>query len=213
VKSSDLLDYRNFREGLAKICDGETCTASGLIDLYADYTFSISRTLAESLVVSLVLVTLLMAFVIRGRRAPHGVYLVIASFWGPLVMLIILAVFRIPLNVYTCNCAAVLVGLTGDNAIQFVFASRRGRLGEALRSRRDGAIFTSVTMALGCLVFLASAFTPPRILGLLLFFGFLFCLLGDYWLLKGLLSHSSGKDGDRPRSPQAGPGRPHNASA
>jgi predicted RND superfamily exporter protein len=190
IRSSDLIDYRAFREALSKICGPETCKVSGLVDLYSEYTYSISHTLAESLVLSLALVTLIMVFIIRSKRAPHGTLLILSSFWGPLMMLLVLAIFRIPLNVYNCNCASVLIGLTGDNAIQFVFASRRGRLEEGVGSRRDGAIFTSVVMSLGCLVFLAAAFQPPRVLGVLLFFGFLFCLAGDYWLLKGLLGPS-----------------------
>ncbi|MBS1962531.1 MAG: hypothetical protein JST04_09965 [Bdellovibrionales bacterium] len=187
IRSSELPEYREFRAGLAKICGDDVCRVSGLVDLYLEYTYAISRTLSESLLVSLALVTALLVFLVRALRTPRGGLLVLTSYWGPLAMLILLAAFRIPLNVYTCNCAAVLVGLTGDNAIQFMFASRRGRLGEGLGERRDGAIFTSVAMALGCLVFLAAAFTPPRTLGVLLFFGFLLCLVGDYWLLKGLL--------------------------
>jgi hypothetical protein len=39
----------------------------------------------------------------------------------------VMALFRVPVNLVTSIFVAVLVGLTGDNAIQFVFAARAGR--------------------------------------------------------------------------------------
>ena len=187
LKSSDLSRYREFRDSLERVCGRGVCEVSGLLDLYVEYSYAVSRTLAESLVVSLVLVTLLLTVILVERRTPHGFALVATSFWGPLVMLILLAALKIPLNLYTCNCASVLIGLTGDNAIQFIFAARKGRLAEGLHARRSGAIFTSLTMAASSLILLGAAFRPPQLMGGLLSLGFVLCLVGDYWLLKGLL--------------------------
>ncbi len=187
LRSSDLLEYRAFKARVEKLCEHSLCTLSGPLDMYTEYTYLVSRTLTESLVVSLLLVSLVMGWIVVARGIPNGFYLWVTSFWGPMIMLVVLALFQVPLNIYTCNFGAILVGLTGDNAIQFMFAARNGKIAEGVSSRRNGAVFTSIVMSLCSLTFILSAFQPPRTVGLLLFSAFILCLFGDYWILKGLL--------------------------
>jgi len=116
-----------------------------------------------------------------------GAWAVLASsFWGVAVMLTALWATRLPLSFLTCGFASVLVGLTGDNVIQYLFARADGRLDAGVRARAGASIQVSVLMALASLVFLGSAFVPSRRLGLLLAAGFVVTLAGDLWLLKAL---------------------------
>lgn len=81
--------------------------------------------------------------------------------------------------------ASVLVGLTGDNAVQFACTGAGAREGIA---RRGGAsVLVAVVMALAALVFLGSMFVPPRRLGLLLAGGLLAALVGDVWIFGAVL--------------------------
>ena len=91
--------------------------------------------------------------------------------------------------------ASVLVGLTGDNAIQYVAAGREGRLAEGIARRGGASIQVAVVMTVVSLAFLGSAFVPSRILGTLLGAGFLASLVGDLWILKALVGAREGERG------------------
>jgi predicted RND superfamily exporter protein len=191
VNTSDLIRIRKLVAEVDGLCARVKCKLSGPIAMYVEFVYQVSRTLIESLFVSLGLVFIILSFLIIAKKAPNGAEIMVASIWGPIMMLVAIALLKIPLNNYTCNFAAVLVGLTGDNSIQFLFGSRSRRLETGLEGRKRGAVFTSVVMSACSLTFLGSVFHPPKVLGLLLFFGFLACLFGDYWILKGFVNPKS----------------------
>jgi predicted RND superfamily exporter protein len=161
---------------------------------------SIASTLYESLIISIVLVALVLLLLVvlrvpKGQRAWQAVTLLLASFWGPAAVLLILAISQIPLNMVTAICASVVVGLTGDNAIQFLFGRERGprALADAVELKSEAAILTGAMMAALSLVFLMSYFQPPRTLGILLALSFVICLWGDLNLLRLMLDRSKSK--------------------
>ena len=112
--------------------------------------------------------------------------MIISSFWGPAVLLCMIYLLDISINFVTCIIASTLVGLTGDNAIQFLFASNSDNLSDGILERGASSFYCSITMALCSLVFLGSYFDAPKTLGLMLAAGFILSYLGDVWLLKGL---------------------------
>ena len=103
-----------------------------------------------------------------------------------MLMLCLEGIFQLKVNFLTCIFASVLVGLTGDNAIQFLFGSKRSALEVGVLKRGSASILTSVLMAGASFVFLGSYFDPPKKFGVLLAGGLLASLLGDLWILKGL---------------------------
>jgi predicted RND superfamily exporter protein len=102
-------------------------------------------------------------------------------------MLILIAAFRINMDFMKCIVACVLVGLTGDNAIQYLFAARGRPLEVGIKSRGEASIQTNLFMAITSLMYLFSYFNPPKTFGLLLAAGFVIALVGDLWILNGLL--------------------------
>ncbi len=133
------------------------CSAAGSLVAYAEFAELIPRTLLESFLMSLGLVGAI-------------------------------AVLGIPANMMTCMFASVLVGLTGDNAIQFLLgASRRGGLEQGIELRGVASIQCSLLMASAALIFLGSYFVHPRVFGVLLSAGLIASLVGDVWILKGLI--------------------------
>lgn len=186
------------REFVAKeVCPQRECRLVGELVAYSDFVRSIAITLYESLIVSvglvaLILIGLIYARLPRGLRLSQGTMLILASFWGPAAVLLILAVTQIPLNMVTAICASVVVGLTGDNAIQFLFGRDRGpqALADAVEFKSEAAILTGAMMACLSLVFLMSYFQPPRTLGVLLALSFVVCLWGDLNLLRLMLKGS-----------------------
>lgn len=196
VKSASLESIADLRKTVeTKICDQYECRLVGEIVAYADFVRSVSETLFESLITGLftiVALILALAFV----RLDLSVFLYVAPrmiasiLWGPMAMLALLAASQVALNMVTLICASVVVGLTGDNAIQFLYARRiksRSDLLVALADRSEGAFVTGGLTALASLVFLISYFDPPRVLGILLFSCFLLSLIGDTYGLRLLM--------------------------
>lgn len=196
VKSASLESIADLRKTVeTKICDQYECRLVGEIVAYADFVRSVSETLFESLITGLftiVALILVLAFV----RLDLSVFLYVAPrmiasiLWGPMAMLALLAASQVALNMVTLICASVVVGLTGDNAIQFLYVRRiksRSDLLVALADRSEGAFVTGGLTALASLVFLISYFDPPRVLGILLFSCFLLSLIGDTYGLRLLM--------------------------
>jgi predicted exporter len=153
---------------------------------YAEFSDRVPITLYRSLGTCLGLVGLLLAALVVMRRVRRKAVVLAASFWGVAMMMAALWVLRVPLNFLTCIFASVLVGLTGDNIIQYLFAGPHGRLAAGIRARGAASIHVSLLMALASLVFVGSSFVPSRRLGVLLAAGFLVTLAGDLWVLKAL---------------------------
>jgi hypothetical protein len=133
-----------------------------------------------------VLVGTLVLGVLRavGQRRPLAV--LGAAFWGPAFMLAVLWWFQVPVTFLTCVFASVLLGLTGDNAIQYSCAGPRGRIVDGIGLRGGASIQVAVVMGLACLTFLGSDFVHSRRLGVLLALGFFASLIGDIWILKAV---------------------------
>lgn len=186
LKLADTHAVAETTEAIGKIC-GTDCDFVGAPVLYSRFSNLVPKTLLESFVLSLGLVILILAWVAfaqgRGRALPA---LVLSSFWGTSLMFLIISVLGIKVNFLTCVFASILVGLTGDNAIQFLL-SGRGTLGKGILMRGEGALLCGMLMAACSVIFVGSYFVPPRIFGLLLAGGFFMSTLGDYWILRALI--------------------------
>lgn len=172
-----------------QICPNGECRLAGELIAYADFASRVPKTLIDSMVVSLVLVGLIIAFIAfafnKQRLLPQ---LLASSFWGPFVMLLILVAFSIPMDFLKCIVFSILIGLTGDNAIQYLFAAGDSELSSGVENRGGASIHTCLFMAITALMYLGSYFNPPKVFGSLLAAGFILALVGDLWLLNGLLA-------------------------
>jgi predicted RND superfamily exporter protein len=181
------------RDKVKLLCPKRECYLTGEIIGFADFSKSLIHTLFSSLFVSLLLVSITIAFLVYISKNKNFINIILSSFWGPAVLLCSIYIFDISINFVTCIVASTLVGLTGDNAIQFLFASREKNLDEGIKQRSISSLYCSMTMALCSLTFLGSYFDAPKTLGLLLAGGFILSYVGDVWLLKGLLKVNSKK--------------------
>ncbi|MBI3554679.1 MAG: hypothetical protein HY074_00275 [Deltaproteobacteria bacterium] len=199
LKDLSILDLQNLKAETSKLCPNQECHAGGDLIAYSDFSTFVPKTLIESMTLSLLLVALVIAaltFAFGKQRLFF--HLIASSFWGPCLMIVLVALLHIPMDFMKCIIASVLVGLTGDNAVQFLFAARRCDLREGVGRRGGASIITNVLMALTALMYLASYFNPPKTFGLLLAGGLIAALIGDLWLLNGLLG---------PRNATAPPGQ------
>ncbi len=186
IKSMKMSDIRNLKDQTQKICN-DKCEIVGSLISYNEFSDRVINTLFSSLGTSLILVSLII-FLIRGPLSIWETFsCILSSIWGPLAILSLFIIFNIPLFFVSCVCASVLVGLAGDNAIQFIFSARDKTLEKSVESLADASLIISVTMIILTAVLLLSPLASLAKLGLLMMLGLALCYLGDLWILRGLL--------------------------
>jgi predicted RND superfamily exporter protein len=171
-----------------EFCPNRECALAGLLVAYADFSQSVSQTLISSFSLSFVLVILtitVLAYFTSNMR--YLFQLLTSSMWGVAVTLTVLSCFQIKINFVTSVVISVLVGMNGDNTIQFILAGMDQGIERGIENRAEGSIITSILLIGASMTFLFHYFEPPTMFGYLLMFGFLTALVGDLFILKGLL--------------------------
>lgn len=182
----DLHTLRKLRDEVVGICK-EHCRLAGQRVVYLEYGEKISRTMIESFAVSILLVIGILGWLLHTQGKLRYFWPVtVSALMGPLITLTLISVFQIPVTLITSIFLAVMVGLAGDNAIQYLLAP--GNLSSGIESRARASIIVTVVMMIGSSMFILQTLLPMKILGGLFVFGFFINLIGDFWGLKGLLT-------------------------
>ncbi len=186
LSAQNLTALKSVRNSVSEICRGE-CRLAGQRVVYLEYGETVSKTMIESFAVSLILVIATLGWLLkrRGRLADFSP-IAVSSLLGPGITLTLMALFQVPVTLVTSIFLAVMVGLAGDNAIQYLFADDTD-LEAGLDRRSMASVLVTLAMMAGSAVFLLQTLSPMRILGVLFMIGFLVNLLGDLWGLRGLL--------------------------
>lgn len=187
LRSSNTAEINRLRGLVESQCPKRECWLTGEFVAFADFSQQLIVTLFESLFASLLVVAFIISYTAWERGHLVQVpWLLLSSFFGPAVMLTVIYALGLSVNFVTCVVASTLIGLTGDNALMFLL-TEKGSLSQSVEERGVASIQTAIVMALCSLTFIFSYFEPPRMLGMLLATGFLFSVVGDVWLLKGLI--------------------------
>jgi uncharacterized protein len=161
--------------------DLKTCVTAGNAISYAEFGSRILKTLLDSLLVSLVLVSIVI-LIFRTVDLKTTFYLILSSIWGPLALIVFFGVFKIPVFYVTSICASLLVGLAGDNAIQFMYFSKK--INKSVNFLESAALKITLGMMSLCLILFISPFTPLINLGGIFVLSFIFLYVGDVLILK-----------------------------
>jgi predicted RND superfamily exporter protein len=200
LRDSQTEKINRLRMLVAAQCPNRSCYLAGDFVAYADFSRSLIETLFKSFFESLFLVAVILAYLNykRGSSFANLMAILVATFWGPAVMMCLIYLMKVNVNMITCMVASILVGLAGDNAVQFLFASPKNSsilggqaawsLQHGIKRRSVGSLQCALLMALSSLILLGSYFEPPRMLGVLMALGFFTALIGDVYILKGLIS-------------------------
>lgn len=183
----DLHSLRKLRDEVIVACASK-CRLAGQRIVYLEYGEKISKTMIESFAVSIFLVIGILYWLlwVEGKQK-HFIPVVHSSLMGPLVILALIGIFQIPVTLVTSIFLAIMVGLAGDNAIQFMLADSDD-LEKGIESRATATISITLVMMAGSALFLFQSLLPMRILGALFVSGFFINVIGDFWGLKKLLS-------------------------
>lgn len=183
----DLHTLKKVRDIISRVCKGE-CRIAGQRVVYLEYGEKITRTMIESFALSITLVVgILFCILSVNDKIRYFIPVTISALLGPLVTLTLMAVFQIPVTLVTSIFLAVMVGLAGDNAIQFIMASDQN-LEEGIAEQSIASICITLVMIAGSLLFTIQTLEPMRMLGYMFIIGFSINLFGDLWGLKTLLT-------------------------
>ncbi|MCP4600807.1 MAG: MMPL family transporter [Proteobacteria bacterium] len=165
----------------------------GLVDILADLVDHIARGQITSLLLSMliigVLVALLMRSVIAGLMAMMPLALAMLVLFG------LMGYLHIELNIPTAMLSSIMIGVGVDYTIHYLWRYRdeRGK-GKApheaiqvtLTTTGRGIVFNALSVIVGFAVLMISSFFPVRFFGLLVVISIGTCLIGALVLLPVL---------------------------
>ncbi len=184
TRSFELNDLRALVKAAEELC-GPHCWLAGQTVVYLEYSDRISQSLVDSMGASLITVVLLLLGLALLQGNSNYFALMISSIWGPLTMLGLFALFQVPVSSVTSIFFALIVGWTGDNAIQFLFAGEDLVAGAA--ERASASLMQTLLFCGSSLFLVFHTFIPMKLLGAMFVVGFFITYIGDLWILKGLL--------------------------
>lgn len=194
LNSMDMDDIKIVIDSFNDICQSRTvrtrCDLVGSLISYNEFSIKILNTLFSSLGLSIFLVILLLILVKKSITWIDTISLVVSSIWGPLILLTVFIIFKIPLTFVSCICASLLEGLAGDNAIQFIFSAKKADIDQSVNDLSEGSVIVTLGMMLLISVFMFSVIASIAVLGIYILIGLALAFFGDVWILKSLLGKS-----------------------
>lgn len=182
-KNTETNEMVRFQNEVRSRCKDE-CFIAGPFSAYSELGTKLSRTLLESLVISLILVGITLIFIARQQNYHRYGVILLSTFWGIFAAMTLLWITKTPIYFISCIFATVLVGLSGDNVIQYLWGTRRK---ETLHHTEDLGLGTSmltITIISMALCFLGAYFVPARSLGTLFALGMTAMFFGDYFIWR-----------------------------
>ena len=175
------------------LCPQGECELLGPAISYNEFSARVIPTLVESLMVCLLLIVGILGFLCRATAVAHPFKIIFSSLWGSVSVIGVLKVLNLDVNYVVCIFASVLVGIAGDNAIQFMFSPERHdqNINGGIDDKGAGALQISLITMMMSFIFMLSDFRALRTLGVLFAIGIGMALIGDLWLLRGLLRRNS----------------------
>ena len=191
LAKTDTATIDSLEAEVGRLCPKGECHLAGTLVAYAEFGNRVLATLLESLAVSLFLVSLVIFYLMRatGKRAYVATFL--SVMWGPFALVGIFWLFDFPVSYVTCTFASIVVGIAGDNTVQFLFNARAGALGSGLKRQARAAVQVTLMMVGISMLFYGSYFASVRSLATLFVVGFPLTLIGDLWIFRGLLGEKA----------------------
>jgi predicted RND superfamily exporter protein len=188
LEKTDTTSIKNLQDKVAELCtETQNCHLAGTLISYAEFGDRVLATLLESLWLSLLLVSSVIIYLLWARGHGDFVRILTSVLWGPVALVSVFWLFHFPVNFVTCTFASIVVGIAGDNTIQYLFAcAPNSKLYSGVHKQGAASIQVCVMMMLLSLIFLASYFASVRSLTPLFVIGFLLILVGDLWIYKFL---------------------------
>jgi uncharacterized protein len=185
ISTQDIENTNRLSKWVADRC-GEKCYLAGSLVSYSEFGERVLSTLMSSLLISLGLVSLILIFLCLAKDVRPVFPIVASATWGPLAMIFYFVAFKVPIFYITSMFASILVGLAGDNSIQFIFSRAKRDPLEGVQSLGASAVIIILSMSALSTVMFFSEFAALQKLGVLMICGFILMLFGDIAILRSL---------------------------
>ena len=176
---------------------------TGLIVLYNNMGYYVNRTLQNSFIMAVLVITIIIGIALRSAK--WALLSVIPNVFPVIWVLGIMGLVGIALDVGTVLVAGITIGIAVDDCIHFlsryVQARRRGESAHdsiqyVMRHSGRAIVFTSVILMGGFWMLVFAHFKPIAYLGLISGLTIAFALLADLITLPAILYLVDGKNGE-----------------
>jgi len=180
-------------------------TTTGIMSLFARILYATMYSAAQSYVIALVVITLLMIILIGDLKM--GCIAMAPNISPILVVMGIMGHLHIPLDMFTMLVASIAIGLAVDDTIHFVYHFRNyyletGDVGQAvgrtLHTAGRAMLTTSIVLSLGFFIFGFASMHNVKNFGILVGIAIVIALLADFFLAPALMALAIGR---RPVNP------------
>lgn len=184
----------NLQEYISEEFPGLQFGVTGLLVLYNNMGSYVEKTLQESFVMAVVIITAIIGLALRSIR--WALLSIIPNVFPVIWVLGLMGFVGIPLDVGTTLVAGITIGIAVDDCIHFLsrYAQARKRGDDArtaiayvLRHSGRAIVFTSVILAGGFWMLVFAQFKPTAYLGLISGITIVFALLADLLVLPAIL--------------------------
>ena len=194
VQTANSSEVMKIKDEIESICQ-RRCQVTGDTAAWAESSSVAVKTLFESFALSFVSIVILIVFLSSHHPWKVQAAVILSSSWGPMMLIFLIWYFGIRIDFVLSTLLSILAGLSGDNAIQFLFQSKH-RLGRSVDQQKDASLIVALLMAALALWFVFMPFEPLKNFGLFLLLGFILTYIGDVWVLKSLLQKIPGSESD-----------------
>lgn len=188
IKSYDTKDIPIVVSQMEEICGGK-CSINSEIIVSKDYAVGIIQTLYDSSLSGFFSILLLISWLVFTISRKHIIPVLMSTLWASFMLLIIVVIFQIKINLVTCIALSVLIGLAGDNVIQFLLL-QKDSLKQSVQEVGEASTENFILMILLSSTLFFSYFQTPRTLAGLMIVGIILMFIGDLWVLNGLTAGS-----------------------
>lgn len=184
IKRNEVSYASQIKKHINNLCKNNRCFATGNLIAYTEFGEKIPRALIESFTTSLILVSLTLLVLIFFTIKKNYIPLIMSSMWGPFACLTLMKFLNIPFNYITCLFASIIVGLTGDNAIQFLFKGDHIDFATSIQKKGIASYLIVIFTSVSSIIFVFGYFKFSKEFGIIMILGNLLSIIGDIWILN-----------------------------
>ncbi len=193
TNSYDTLDIPKVQNEINALCKkmmANNCRTVSEVIVSKDYATGVLQTLYDSFSFCFLLIVIIIMWLTLGVDRKLFFPIILSVIWAPIALLILVILFQFKVNVITCVALSLIVGLGGDNAIQFLLLNHQ-KIDETVKEFGQASIQVMVLLLIVSLTLGFSYFRTTKILSLLMVISIFLMLVGDIWILNGLLNFKS----------------------
>lgn len=188
--TTDVVRVNEMRNIVNEVCKG-SCYIANILVSYSEFGMKVLKTLTKSFSLSLLTIVVLLFLLCLHFKVNYKFFTILTALWGPLTLMFVFLFFDIGIYFATSVVMAVLVGLAGDNALQFIFAKTKGQnLDTGINYLGVASFLSMLLMIITSSSFLFSDFEGVRKIGLMMMAGFTMGWIGDLVILRSLIQKS-----------------------